>query len=211
MTGRTAAATRWAGVSADRRRADRRALLVAAAYELFGAEDAAGVTVRAVCRAAGLNTRYFYESFADTDELLAAVYDDQAGELARRLAEVHRDAGADHAVRLRAGIRCVLGFVAEDPRRGRVLFTGARANEALADRRRAALSALAGDAVAAQRAAAVTAGALTTTVAAAMFAGAMAELVQQWADGRLGDDLDPVVADAVALSEALFHRARGGW
>jgi AcrR family transcriptional regulator len=175
------------------------------------------VTVRAVCRVAGLNTRYFYESFAGTDELLAAVYDEQAAALAGRLAEVHRDAGADHAVRLRAGIRCVLRFVAEDPRRGRVLFTGARANEALARRRRAALSALAGDAVAAQREVAGGAGdaarhrARRTAVAAAMFAGAMAELVQQWVAGRLGTDLDPVVDDAVALSEALFRRAAGGW
>jgi hypothetical protein len=37
----------------------------------------------------------------------------------------------------------------------------------------------------------------------------MAELVQQWIDGSLGPALDPVVDDAVALSEALFRRAVG--
>ncbi len=36
-----------------------------------------------------------------------------------------------------------------------------------------------------------------------MFAGAMSELAQQWAGGRLGDDLDAVVDNAVTLSLAL--------
>ncbi|HNA49495.1 MAG TPA: TetR/AcrR family transcriptional regulator, partial [Mycobacterium sp.] len=34
---------------------------------------------------------------------------------------------------------------------------------------------------------------------AAMYAGAMAELAQQWLAGTLGDDLDAVVTHAVAL------------
>src|SRR5690349_5943723 len=149
-TDRAATATRWAGVSTDRRRADRRRLLVDAAYELVGAEGAVGLTVRAVCRAAELNTRYFYESFADTGELLIAVYDVQAERLAARLAEAHRGAGDDAAAQLRAGIDCVLRFVAEDPRRGRVLYTEAPSHEALVERRVAAVGALAGGALAAQ-------------------------------------------------------------
>lgn len=206
-------ATRWAGVSADRRRADRRKLLVDAAFELFGTEDGAGVTVRAVCRAAELNTRYFYESFEDTDGLLAAVYDGQAELLAERLAAAQA-AATTAAARMREGIRCVLRFVAEDPRRGAVLFTGARANDTLAGRRRRAVGELAGGAVVAQQQAGLTAGRAgdeagprRAAVAAAMFAGAMAELVQQWLDGRLGTDVEAVVDDAVALSEAMFTRA----
>jgi AcrR family transcriptional regulator len=207
---RTTTATRWAGLSAERRRGERRALLVAAAYDLFGTEGGASVTVRAVCRAAELNTRYFYESFPGTDELLAAVYDQQAAALGVELGAAHDAAGPEPIAKLRAGIRCVLRFVADDPRRGQVLFTGARTNAALAGRRRAALSALAGDAVVAQREAAGGAAGQRSVIAAAMFAGAMAELVQQWVDGRLGTSLDPVVDDAVALSEALFRKAMGG-
>jgi AcrR family transcriptional regulator len=210
MADRATTATRWAGVSAERRKGERRALLVAAAYDLFGTEGGAAVTVRAVCRAAELNTRYFYESFPGTDELLAAVYDQQAAALAVELAAAHDEAGPEPLAKLRAGIRCVLRFVADDPRRGRVLFTGARTNAALAGRRRAALSALAGDAVTAQREAAGGTAPQRTLIAAAMFAGAMAELVQQWIDGSLGPALDPVVDDAVALSEALFRRAVNG-
>ena len=66
--------TRWAGVPLTDRRAER-ALLVDAGYRLFGEEGEAGVSVRSVCRECGLNTRYFYESFDDVDDLLGAVYD----------------------------------------------------------------------------------------------------------------------------------------
>ena len=62
-------ANRWAGVSATDRQAERRALLVRAAFELFGEGGESAVAVRSVCRAAELNTRYFYENFTDTDEL----------------------------------------------------------------------------------------------------------------------------------------------
>jgi len=42
--------TRWAGVPLSDRRAERRALLVDAAYRLFGDEGESAVSVRAVCR-----------------------------------------------------------------------------------------------------------------------------------------------------------------
>ena len=57
------------------RRTERRALLVEAGFPLFGDGGEAAVSVRSVCRECGLNSRYFYESFADTDDLLGAVYD----------------------------------------------------------------------------------------------------------------------------------------
>src|SRR6478609_6849920 len=78
--------TRWAGVPAEERTRDRRALLVAAAFERFGTEGDAATSVRAVCRSADLNARYFYESFVDRDELLGALYDQVAAELADLLA-----------------------------------------------------------------------------------------------------------------------------
>ena len=89
------------------------------------------MAVRSVCRECGLNTRYFYESFADTDDLLGAVYDRVSAELAEVVEAAI--AAADDSVRerTRAGIAAVLGFSSADPRRGRVLFTDARANPVL--------------------------------------------------------------------------------
>lgn len=70
-----AAGRRYAGRDADERRAVRRAALVAAGLDLFGTAGYAHVTVKQVCDRAHLTQRYFYESFADREALLRAVYD----------------------------------------------------------------------------------------------------------------------------------------
>jgi AcrR family transcriptional regulator len=62
------------GKTAAERVAERRARLVDAGIELFGEHGYAGTSIRAVLRQAGLRDRYFGESFADLDALLAAAY-----------------------------------------------------------------------------------------------------------------------------------------
>ncbi|GAA3208344.1 TetR/AcrR family transcriptional regulator [Actinocorallia longicatena] len=197
-------ATRWAGVPAARRRHERRDMLLKAAYALFGAEGETALTVRAVCREADLHTRYFYENFPDTAALLAAVYDEQAAALGQVLFEALEGAGPGPEARSRAGIRSVLSFISDDPRRGRVLFAEAPGDELLAARRRAAQNAMLEGIIAMSR---VGDPPLSLVIAATMFTGAMTELAQRWADGRLGDDLDAVVGSAVDLSLALYTTA----
>jgi AcrR family transcriptional regulator len=191
--------TRWAGVPLTDRRTERRALLVDAGFRLFGDEGESAVSVRSVCRECGLNTRYFYESFADVGDLLGAVYDRVSAELVEVVAAAIEQAEDSVRGRTRAGIAAVLGFSSADPRRGRVLFTEARANPVLTERRAAAQELL--------REGVLTEGGRLTpesdpiaaAVGAAIFTGAMAELAQQWLAGNLGDDLDAVVDHAVAL------------
>src|SRR4051794_41764082 len=67
---------KWRGTTAAERIGPRRERLVHAAFELLGEHGQAGTTVRGVCAQAGLNPRYFYESFDDLDALLKAVFDD---------------------------------------------------------------------------------------------------------------------------------------
>ena len=90
--------------------------------------------MRSVCRECGLNTRYFYESFADIDDLLGAVYDRVSAQLADVVEAAIAEAEDSVRARTRAGIAAVLGFSSADPRRGRVLFTEARANPVLVAR-----------------------------------------------------------------------------
>ncbi|TQS42944.1 TetR/AcrR family transcriptional regulator [Cryptosporangium phraense] len=189
--------TRWAGVPADQRKDGRREMLVGAGYRLFGDEGESALTVRAVCREAHLHTRYFYESFADTAQLLGAVYDEQAVALGDVLARAVET--AEVSARTRAGVRGVLRFISDDPRRGRVLFADA---PSLAARRRAAEQSLLDGLIAMSGR-----PRLGVLVAATMFTGAMTQLAQQWADGRLGTDLDAVVDTAVDLALALQTRA----
>lgn len=191
--------TRWAGVPLKDRRTERRALLVDAAYRLFGDDGESAVSVRSVCRECGLNTRYFYESFADTDELLGAVYDGVSEQLGVAVGAAMERAGDSLSARTRAGMAAVLGFSSADPRRGRVLFTDARTNPVLAARRRATQDML--------REGVLTEGGrlnpgsdpVAAEVGAAMYTGAMAELAQQWLAGHLGSDLDVVVDYALKL------------
>ena len=186
--------TRWAGVALTDRRSERRGLLVDAAYGLFGDGGEPALSVRSVCRACELNTRYFYESFADTDELLGAVYDKVGEELAEVVEAAMTAAPDSVRARTRAGMAAVLGFASADPRRGRVLFTDARANPVLAARRAATQDLLLA-AVLAQ----VGSDPVPARVGAAMYTGAMAELAQQWLAGALGPDLDVVVDTALVL------------
>ncbi|WP_301121224.1 TetR/AcrR family transcriptional regulator [Mycolicibacterium fortuitum] len=191
--------TRWAGVPLTDRRTERRALLVDAAFRLFGDGGEAALSVRSVCRECGLNTRYFYESFADTDDLLGAVYDEVSAALAADVEAAMAGAGDSLRARTRAGIAAVLGFSSADPRRGRVLFTDARANPVLAARRTVTQDLL--------REAVLSEGGrlnpgsdpVAAQVGAAMYTGAMAELAQQWLSGNLGDDLEVVVDYALRL------------
>lgn len=199
MSSATSNPTRWAGVSLTDRRAERRALLVDAAFRLFGDGGEAALSVRSVSRESGLNTRYFYESFGDTDDLLGAVYDRVSAELARVVERAMSEAGDSLRARTRAGMAAVLHSSSADPRRGRVLFTDARANPVLTGRRAATQDLL--------REAVLTEGwrlqpdshPIAAAVGAAMYTGAMAELAQQWLAGHLGDDLDAVVDDALRL------------
>ncbi|MEU5879656.1 TetR/AcrR family transcriptional regulator [Spirillospora sp. NPDC047279] len=196
--------TRWAGVPVARRKDERRDMLIEAAFALFGADGESALSVRAVCREAGLHTRYFYENFADTSELLADLYDRQAAELGEALFQALDEAGPDPERRTRAGIRSVLRHISDDPRRGSVLFAEVAGNEVLAARRKAAETAMLEGIIAM---ASLKEPPLPLVVAATMFTGAMNELARQWCDGRLGTDLDAVVDAAVAYSLSLLATA----
>ena len=107
-----------------------------------------------------------------------------------------REAGPSVRSRTRAGIRAVLGHASADPRRGRVLFTAGVTNPVLAERR-ATTQGMLRDLAFAEADARDT-DRLTSRVRAAIFTGAMSELVQQFLAGSLGDDLDRVVDEAMA-------------
>jgi AcrR family transcriptional regulator len=200
--------TRWVGLPPDDRRAERRTLLLDAAFELLGTEGWSGTSVRAVCQAARLNPRYFYESFDDLDELLVAVYDRLVAELGERvLAAV--SANEEGRPQVRAALDAIVGFVDDDRRRGRVLYVEALGNEALNRRRietghllvqlvEEAGEARHGKARRGERIGRVTAGILV---------GGTAELVAGWLDGRIDVPRQQLVDDATELFLAMGERA----
>src|SRR5436190_6059672 len=123
----------WQGQTPDAREADRRQRLVEAGLELAGTQGVAALTMRAACREAAVGPRYFYDLFADRDQLLTAVYD-EAVERTREpilatAAEVN--AGEGVAAALVAAFDTAVAVVEDDPRIGRVLLRESAADETL--------------------------------------------------------------------------------
>lgn len=78
----------YGGVSPEARAAERRAALLRAGTKLFGTQGFRRTTVRAICREARLNDRYFYAAFESTEALLCAVYQHYALRLRDEVREV---------------------------------------------------------------------------------------------------------------------------
>jgi AcrR family transcriptional regulator len=82
-----------------RRRAETRARLLAAALEVLGEQGLARSSVEGVCERAGFTRGAFYSNFATMDDVVAALYEDQAGRVVdhveRRLADAPRQGPAD--------------------------------------------------------------------------------------------------------------------
>ncbi|MGZ4524734.1 MAG: TetR/AcrR family transcriptional regulator [Mycobacteriaceae bacterium] len=134
-------------MAADDRQSERRSRVLEAGTELLGTGGGTAVTVRAVCRTAGVSERYFYESFASRDELVGAVFDTLARELAECTHAEVSAADAEIAVRARTFIASAVDFFAADTRRGRVLVREAMTEPALSERGLLAAPALLGSLV----------------------------------------------------------------
>lgn len=124
----------YAGISAEERRAQRRAAFLAAALEIAGTRGFAKLTVRALCGEAGLTERYFYENFADMDALVDAVFDGMVTELSAQILDRVAAAPDETRAKMRAGISAAIETLTDDPRRLR-MFTEAEFNPVLTRRR----------------------------------------------------------------------------
>jgi AcrR family transcriptional regulator len=100
----------------------------------MGTEGAAAVTMRGVCRAAGLSERYFYESFPDREALLITVLESVVLPARDLLADAVASAPPDPADAIRHGVAAFTHYLTDDPRRGRVLFVESQAAPELARR-----------------------------------------------------------------------------
>ncbi len=131
----TTTARPYGGVDAADRLAARRARLLEAGLDLLGADrpDAAELTVRGICRQAGVAVRYFYESFADKDEFVAAVFDWVIADLAITTQAAVAAVPPDEQTR--AGMANVVRTIGGDPRVGRLLFSAQLANAVLIRKR----------------------------------------------------------------------------
>jgi len=200
---------RFTGLSATDRRRERRTLLLGAALTLVGRGGWRAVTVRAVLEEARLNPRYFYESFPDLDALVVALYDRVVDELGARVMDALGTASAQApADRLKAVVECIVAFIDQDRRRGRVLYGEDVGNDALR-RRRAETAGLVvafvEDDAASRRPerASDQVGRMVTSVVV----GGFNQLLVDWLGGRIRMRRDQLVEGATALFLALGDAA----
>lgn len=113
----------YGGESQEHRSARRRRQLLDAGLDLFGTVGYRATTVRVLCREAKVADRYFYESFANTEDLLVAVYRECVDRLLSAVASAVGELGDDLPLAdvARAGLDGLFA-TAEDERLARVVW-----------------------------------------------------------------------------------------
>ncbi|KRA38302.1 MULTISPECIES: TetR/AcrR family transcriptional regulator [unclassified Nocardioides] len=193
----------YRGVSAQDRAAERRVRLLEATLSVW-ADRETRTTMTAVCSAAGLSERYFYESFTGLDEAQRAVLEDVATEIeTTALAAAAAAADDEPGQRIRAAVAAFVDLLLADPRKGRVAIIEAGAMPALRSRRTellrhfAHLAADQAHEMHGQRR-------REDELAGLLFIGGVAEVVTAWLDGTLDASADELVETASRAFLGLY-------
>jgi AcrR family transcriptional regulator len=125
----------YRGVAQPERVAARRDALIEAGLDSLHDDGLSCASVRSICARARLTPRYFYENFADLDELLVAVVDAVAAEVATAALAAMADASPDLPAQVRALVDAGYGVVAQDRRKATALLVAAAGHGPLVDRR----------------------------------------------------------------------------
>lgn len=201
----------YAGESAEARMARRREELLDSALTVLARDGREGLSVSGLCASAGLNARYFYESFASTDEvveiLLARLADESIG---RAIAQLPSDSpGREDA---RAGVAAFIDYLTDDPRRGRVLFGAVPAGSAAAQQRDRTLHRFITVASARGRDVYGLQEDPRIDLTAAMMIGGTGQALIDWFDGRIAIErtefVDELAGTWLALADSMTERIR---
>lgn len=200
---------RYRGITPSERKADRRERLLDAGLELFGTLGYAHTSVRAVSAAAGLNSRYFYESFTSREDLLYSVYQRIVTDIFVRASEAVAQEDSIEG-QARAGLRAAWSAVTADRRKARIIaleVVGVSERlERLRHETRHALAqftadnamSLAGQGVRLR---------LNPVLVTRFLIGGVVEVLLEWINGDLEASIDEVVEHFTALFTAAAFAA----
>ncbi len=193
----------YGGVPAEERRAVRRRALLAAGLEILGTEGHRRLTVGRLCAAAGLNERYFYESFAGADAVVVEVFDEVIGEVSAAIVSAVATAPADARAKARAAIATAVELLTDDPRKGRLVFVEALGVPVLAGRRadvaRAFVALIVGQAQEFYGPATALRLGSWAEFAAAHLLGGLSETLTAWVRGELAITRDELIERSTDL------------
>lgn len=199
------------GESAESRISTRRQILLETAFHMTGESGWKGLSIHQLCQEAGLNKRYFYESFSDLDELGAALVDS----LAERLITTGQAAvqeglqqGLDTMALAQHALRHAIGWLVEDPRRARMLFSMAGDNPRALEHRQDVIRKFAQTlSVFSIEYHQADEPHVIAKVGSALLIGGTIEIVVSWLDGQLEVSLDELVEDVASFWVAVGNSA----
>jgi AcrR family transcriptional regulator len=116
----------YRGLPPDERRAQRRCQLIEAAITVYGERGYRQASVKAVCEAAGLTERYFYESFANSEELLIASFNAVTYTVYREITAAAQAAAPNRTEQARAMLHAYFTALKREPRSARVFLVEIR-------------------------------------------------------------------------------------
>lgn len=195
----------YRGQSPEQRRAERRARLLAGALAVYGERGYQQATVKAVCEAAGLTERYFYESFANSEALLIDAYLAVTYRMLGEILRAGEAAGACRTARARAMLRAYFKALQRDPRSARVFLVEIRGVSRAVDQAFDASLRTVGNEVARLLAPEM----LEDELLQAGVIGGVIHIALRWIEAGYRPPIDTVVATALRLGAALPAPPRG--
>lgn len=212
----------YQGESAASRVTQRRRQLLDIAYQLLCSGEWRGMSISRLCERAGLNKRYFYESFPDLDALAGALILELSNDiilLAFQTAGEARESQLPVPELAHAAIKALIEHLTDDPWRARILFTDLTESPAARAARRAAIQGLE-TALSQYGHLHYEANQETDPIAAvtsSLLVGGTIEVILNWLDGTIPMRREQLIADVAAMwlanGDATAARAkarRGG-
>lgn len=192
----------YAGQTGSERVATRRAALLQAALELVGERGWAPLSIEAICRQAGLNKRYFYESFASLDDAMGALIERVAHETIEACLEAVPASGTAEELTA-AVVRTMVEHVTDDSRRARVLYEAPPPGGAAAARRAAITREAITLAAARARTVFPRGDATGFALPASLVVGGTSQAVLDWLHGGIDCSRDELIESLVAMWLAI--------
>jgi AcrR family transcriptional regulator len=191
----------YRGIEAADRIAERRRRFLEAGLDILGSDpDLSELTVRGICRQAGVALRYFYESFTDKDDFVASVYDWVIADIAATTQAAV--SAAPLKEQSRAGMANIVRTIAADTRVGRLLFSSQLSNPVVVRKRTESFALMA--MLTFQQAGTVGAQHTDRIKAASNFVvGGVAQMITAWLAGDVTLDNDQLVHQLATMIDAL--------
>lgn len=207
-----AGAKSYGGRSSAERVSRRRSALIDSAMTAMAENRWRAATVSAICSSAGLNKRYFYESFETLDALADAVVDQVATEVGdAALAAQEQTAGRSTRRQVAAAVEAVVLALGTDRRRALVLLAGSAGAPSAHLRRMDAMRRLTETFVGYARVGPdgeVKESLTPTTVA--FLIGGTAQAILSWVEGELGTDRAQLIDEITSLWLSLGQPSAPG-